>query len=158
MSMPDAGDAELYELVATGEHTCERCMALAGSQWPDPLKPLHAHCECEVVPKIAGIHKRRDCNDTSWEIEHIPGRGTMRYGPDGLDGFEWGFTVTVDCWDGLSHEFEIWIDMGHEDDYGGAFSDTFEADASAVAWNELHDEIETVVARVCRPCGEELLS
>ena len=29
----DAGDAELYELVATGEHTCERYVALAGSQW-----------------------------------------------------------------------------------------------------------------------------
>ena len=28
------------------------------------------------------------------------------------------------CWDGLTHEFEIWLDMGREDDYGGAFSDS----------------------------------
>jgi hypothetical protein len=151
-------DGELYEFVTTGEHSCERCMALAGSQWREPPNPPHAHCECEVVPLPSGVHRQRDCGDTTWSIEHIPGSGTVRYGAGGLDGFEWGFTATIDCWDGLSHEFEIWLDMGNEDDYGGALSETLYEDLMAYAWSELYDEIEAVVARVCRPCSPELLS
>ena len=49
-------DIELYEFVTTGEKSCERCMALAGSQWRQPPNPPHAHCECEVDLKIMGMH------------------------------------------------------------------------------------------------------
>lgn len=150
---------EVFEFVTTGEKSCERCMALSGSRWTDPPSPPHAHCECEVVPHIKGIHKQRTCDDNTWSFEPIGGGGgTVRYGPGGLDGFEWGFKVTVDCWDGLSHEFEIWVDMGHEDDYGGAFSDTIFEDLNAFAWSELFDEVEAAAARLCKQCSPELLS
>jgi hypothetical protein len=150
---------EVYEFVTTGEKTCERCMALAGSQWREPPDPPHAHCECEVVVKMAGRHAPRDCGDTTWSMEAIPGgESTVRYGPGGLDGFEWGFNVTIDCWDGGVHEFEIWVDMGSEDDYGGVFSETIFADLNAFAWSEVYDEAEAVAARVCQQCSPPLLS
>jgi hypothetical protein len=148
---------EVYEFVTTGERTCERCMALAGSRWREPPDPPHAHCECEVQPKIASVHKPRDCGDTTWSMAPIPGGGsTVRYGSGDLSGFEWGFTVTIDCWDGGVYEFEIWLDMGKDSDWP-VIETTFQ-DMEAYAWSELYDEIEAVAARVCRPCEAPLVS
>jgi hypothetical protein len=48
--------------------------------------------------------------------------------------------------------------MGHEDDFGGVFSPTLQDDLEGFAFNELYEEIEAVVARVCRPCLPELVS
>jgi hypothetical protein len=155
---------QIYEFVATGENTCERCAALDGSQWQEPPNPPHAHCECEVKVRPAGLHEPRECGESHWSIEHLaPPNPTVRYTSDGAaypDSFEWGFMVTVSCWDGLEYEFEIWVDMGIQDDYGDLMSDTdgaYEA-MEAYAWSEIYDEAEAVLARVCRPCAPELVS
>jgi hypothetical protein len=149
----EEGD-EVYEFVASGENTCEQCAALDGTEWLDPPEPPHDHCECEVVPRIVGYHESGECGDNSWSIEHLS-EGTIRYGPGG-SGFEWGFAVTIDCWDGLVYEFEIWVDMGTEGDYGADFGDAQDA-MEGYAWSEIYDEAEAVAARVCRACEEELL-
>jgi hypothetical protein len=89
---------EVYEFVTTGEKTCERCMALAGSQWREPPDPPHAHCECEVVVKMAGRHAPRDCGDTTWSMEAIPGgESTVHYGPGGLGRSEERRVGTLCC-------------------------------------------------------------
>jgi hypothetical protein len=150
-------DAVVYEFVTTGERTCERCMALAGSQWREPPDPPHAHCECEVVPVVTGVHSPRDCGDNTWSMEAIPGgESTVRYGPGGLGGFEWGFNVTIDCWDGGLYEFEMWVDIGKDSDWPGG-TDAFD-DMDAFAWSELYDQAEAVSAQVCSPCEAPLVS
>lgn len=154
----DIEDGEaVYEFVPTGEHTCERCMALAGSQWQEPPSPPHAHCECEVQVKRVGRSKPRDCGDNMWTMRPVPGgNGTVRYGPGGLGGFEWGFIVTIDCWDGSTYEFEIWVDMGKDDDWPDGL-DAFDV-MDGYAWSEVYDEAEAVAARVCQPCEPPLVS
>lgn len=158
-SMPadaEQEEATVYEFVAAGENTCERCMALSHSTWREPPNPPHAHCECEIVPHKKGVHRPRDCGDTTWSIEHIPQSGTVVYGPAADYGWEWGFKVTIDCWDGGTYEFEIWVDMGYDRDWPPTV-EAFDA-MDAYAWSEIYDEAEAVAARVCRPCNPPLVS
>jgi hypothetical protein len=153
----EEGD-EVCEFVATGENSCERCAALDGTEWQSPPDPPHAHCECEVQPRRAGSHESGECGDNSWSIEHVSdGEGTVRYGSGLNAGSEWGFVVTIDCWDGAVYEFEVWVDMGSDDQYPG---DVDEAGAAmeGYAWSEIYDEAEAVAAQVCKPCEEELVS
>lgn len=148
---------EVYEFVATGENTCERCAALNGTLWQEPPNPPHAHCECEVQPRLGGYHARRDCGDNRWTVEALPGgEGTVRYGPAEDSGQEWGFNIEIDCWDGLIHEFEIWVDMGKDSDWPA--NETGFDDMGNFAWSELYDEVEAVAAQVCRPCPDLIVS
>jgi hypothetical protein len=149
---------EVYEFVAGGaENTCERCMALEGTQWREPPSPPHAHCECEVQLKTVGMNRNRNrtCEDNEVTISHLQ-NGTVTYGPAEDFSFEWGYLVEIDCWDGLIHAFEIWVDMGKNNDYPNT-DDAFDI-MEAYAWSELQDEIEAVMARVCRPCPQQLVS
>jgi hypothetical protein len=150
-------EIEVYEFVTAGKNTCERCMALAGSQWHEPPNPPHDHCECEVQIKIMGTHWRqqRDCTENDVTIQSLP-NGTVNYGPADDFGFEWGFWVEIDCWDGLIHGFEIWVDMGKNSDYPNT-DDVFEV-MEAFAWSELQDEIDAVMSRVCRLCPDLVVS
>lgn len=147
--MNETGDEEeqdeVYEFVATGENSCERCMALNGTQWREPPDPPHAHCECEVQVKMTGRHSPRDCGDNTWSVEHLP-NGTVNYGPAADYGWEWGFNVTIDCWDGYVYSFEIWVDMGK--DSAWPIGDTMFDDMDAYAWSEIYDEAEAVAARL----------
>lgn len=148
-------EAEVYEFVTTGENSCERCMALNGTQWREPPDPPHPHCECEVQVKVVGRHSPRDCGDNTWSIAHLSD-GTVNYGPAADYGWEWGFNVTIDCWDGSVYEFEIWVDMGKDSDW--PINDTMFDDMDAYAWSEIYDEAEAVAAQVCRPCAPPLVS
>jgi hypothetical protein len=156
--MPEDEEEEgdvLYELVATGEHTCERCMALTGTQWTErPARP-HDHCECEIVTLGPDDGRQRACGDNHWSFEKLAD-GTMNYGPADDFGWEWGFTVTIDCWDGRTWDAEVWVDMGYDRDW----PPTVEAfqDMDDFAWSELHDQAEELAALVCTPCTQELVS
>jgi hypothetical protein len=150
----ESEEREVYVFVAGGE-ACERCQALAGSQWREPPDPPHAHCACDVDVRVVGRREQRECGDNTWTLEPLQD-GTVHYGPAGSDTFEWGFLVTIDCWDGLVHEFEIWVDMGADSDYAPGL-DGF-ADMEAFAWNEVYDEAEEIAAQVCRPCPDLIVS
>jgi len=156
--MPEDEEDEVYEFVAGGgENTCERCMAMNGSQWPMPPNQPHAHCECEVVvrPRYPRT-PRENCEDTTWSFSQIPHSGAYTYGEGSDEGFEWGYNVTIDCWDGGSYEFEIWLDMGKLSDW--PMTDTFEQELEGYVWDQLYDDVEAVIARVCRPCTPQLVS
>jgi hypothetical protein len=156
--MPDDEDEEsevLYELVATGENTCERCMALAGTQWTEPPSRPHDHCECEIVATGPGDGQARDCGDNEWSFERLAD-GVTHYGPATDFGWEWGYSVTIDCWDGRSYETEIWVDMGYDRDWPPTVEAFDEMDA--YAWSELYDQAEEVAAQVCTPCDPPLVS
>ena len=155
MNGGDETDGLVYEFVAAGE-SCERCQALSGTQWSEPPGLPHPHCECEIEPKLAGLHEPRECGDTTWSMEHLHG-GTARYGPGGAN-FEWGFNVTIDCWDGATYEFEIWVDMGTEADYPGYYSEGDVGEMESFAWSEIYDQAEEVAAQVCRPCEPPLVA
>jgi hypothetical protein len=147
-------DDEVYEFVATGEHSCERCLALDGTLWEQPPNPPHAHCECEVQVRRKGARKPgQSCEDTTWSFENI---SAASYGESGSQGFEWGYLVTVECWDGPVYEFEIWIDMGQLSDW--PVTDSLEAELEGYAWNEMYDEVEAVIANVCAPCSQDVVS
>ena len=111
--MADSDESDVYQFVAGGD-ACERCAALDGSVWHAPPNPPHAHCACEVTLKPKGHHRPRECGDNYWTMESLPD-GTVHYGTD--NSFEWGFLVTIDCWDGGAYSFEIWVDMGRDADY-----------------------------------------
>jgi len=156
MPEDDEDEDEVYEFVAAGEHSCERCAALNGSQWSEPPNPPHAHCECEVQvrPRVPRMPKE-NCEDTTWSLQPLTD-GAVDYDAGGETGVEWGFQVTIDCWDGGSWDFEIWVDLGKASDWDMA--DDYEAQLEGFVWNEVYDEVETVIARVCRPCTPELVS
>ena len=154
--MDEDEEEALFEFVTTGEKSCERCMALAGSQWEAPPSPPHAHCQCEVdvhqkFPRLPG----QSCEDTTWSFQQLAG-GAVTYGNRPAMGFEWGYLVTINCWDGGVFEFEIWVDMGQVDDW--PITDTIEQEIEGYVWDHIYDEVETVIANACRRCGSELMS
>ena len=145
---------EVYEFVTTGEKSCERCMALEGSQWDQPPNSPHPHCACEVQVRPKGARKPgQSCEDTTWNFEPI---SATTYGEPKSEGFEWGYRVTIDCWDGGSYDFEIWVDMGQLSDW--PVTDTLELELEAHVISELDDDVEEVIGRVGRPCTPEVVS
>ena len=95
----------------------------------------------------------KDCNDTTWDIEHVD-NGAVTYGPDGAVSFEWGYRVTINCWDGAARV----RDLGrHGTGQRLAVTDDIEAEIEAYAWDKVYEEAETVVAQVCQPCGDTVV-
>jgi hypothetical protein len=152
MNETDDGERRAYQLVTTSNNPCERCQALSRCRWDAPPGQAHAHCACEVEVLFVGRRTPRECGDSTFRIEHLNG-GTKRYGPGGLDGFEWGFKATIECWTGDTWEFEIWVDMGPDDTY--SMDNEGYQMMQDLAWNEIHDEAEAIISRVCRPCEEQ---
>jgi hypothetical protein len=148
--MGEEEEEDVYEFVVTGENSCERCMALAGTQWNEPPDLPHAHCECEIRLVVSSSERPKDCSDTTWSIEHVETGGHISYGETDT-WFEWGFLVTIECWDGRIHEFESWVDMGLASDW--PITDDIEGEIEAHAWDQVYDEAEMVVAQVCLPCA-----
>jgi hypothetical protein len=154
MGEEEESAVEVYEFVVSGENSCERCIGLAGTRWLEPPPPLHARCECEVRLVVTSEERPKDCNDTTWDIEHVD-NGAVTYGPDGAASFEWGYRVTINCWDGATHEFETWVDMGLASDW--PITDDLESEIEAYAWDKVYEEAEMVVAQVCQPCGDAVV-